>query len=211
MNKAMGAAVAAAAILSANPAAAGDLGVVGQTFRIIETDILEMIGRRLRQAEQEGRLDQLQRAFQERVQRKVERPNPAPGIRTTTAPRTWLFDPTIEVDKDYADHRGVVFARQGQRINPLERLPGFDRVMLFLDGDDPRQVEWAVRQLREHGEQRTRLILTKGAPMELMRSRRVQFYFDQEARLVTHFSIQQVPAKVEREGSRLRISELKPW
>jgi conjugal transfer pilus assembly protein TraW len=46
--------------------------------------------------------------------------------------------------------------------------------------------------------------------MELMRRRRVQFYFDQEAKLSTHFGIRQVPARVEKDGDKLRISEVRP-
>jgi conjugal transfer pilus assembly protein TraW len=155
-------------------------------------------------------MDQLQDEFKRRVQAKVERPNPVPGLVRTVEPRSWLFDPSIIVPQDFSDHRGRVFARAGQRINPLERLPGFDRILIFLDGDDAAQVDWAVGQLREGGEHRVRLILTKGAPMELMRRRRVQFYFDQEAKLSTHFGIRQVPARVEKDGDKLRISEVRP-
>lgn len=196
--------------ISAGTARSEDLGTHGATFAIAEHDILEVIARQLRRAEASGRMGQLQEEFQRRVRARVERPTAAPGVRTTTEPRSWLFDPSIIVPRDFADQRGRVFARQGERVNPLEKLPGFDRVLIFLDGDDSRQVDWAIGQLREHGEHRTRLILTKGAPLELMRRRQVQFYFDQEAKLVTHFGIRQVPARVEKEGSRLRISELQP-
>lgn len=191
------------------PASAGDLGTHGQTFAIAEQDILEVIARQLRLAEASGRMASLQEEFQRRVKERVERPTPVPGLTKTAEPRSWLFDPSIFVPQDYADQQGRVFARQGQRINPLERLPGFDRVLIFLDGDDAAQVDWGIQQLRERGEHRVRLILTKGAPLELMRRRRVQFFFDQEAKLTSHFGIRQVPARIEREGDRLRISELK--
>jgi conjugal transfer pilus assembly protein TraW len=58
------------------------------------------------------------------------------------------------------------------------------------------------------GEQRTRVILVKGAPLELMRRRKVQVYFDQAGTLSQHFGLTQVPAKIEREGSKLRILEV---
>lgn len=201
--------IAAAVMALASPASAGDLGTHGQTFAIGERDILEMIAEQLRRAEASGRMGQLQEEFKRRVQARVERPTPVPGLVRTVEPRSWLFDPSIPVPQDFADQRGRVFARKGQLINPLERLPGFDRVLIFLDGDDPAQVEWGIEQLRASGEQRTRLILTKGAPLELMRRRRVQFYFDQEAKLSTHFGIRQVPARIEKEGNRLRISEVR--
>jgi conjugal transfer pilus assembly protein TraW len=210
MNRLLCGAAAALFMAAASPALAGDLGTHGQTFDIAERDILEMISEQLKRAEASGRMDQLQDEFKRRVQAKVERPNPVPGLVRTVEPRSWLFDPSIIVPQDFSDHRGRVFARAGQRINPLERLPGFDRILIFLDGDDAAQVDWAVGQLREGGEHRVRLILTKGAPMELMRRRRVQFYFDQEAKLSTHFGIRQVPARVEKDGDKLRISEVRP-
>lgn len=210
MNRLLCEAAAAFFMAAASPALAGDLGTHGQTFDIAERDILEMISEQLKRAEASGRMGQLQDEFKRRVQAKVERPNPVPGLVRTVEPRSWLFDPSIIVPQDFSDHRGRVFARAGQRINPLERLPGFDRVLIFLDGDDAAQVDWAVGQLREGGEHRVRLILTKGAPMELMRRRRVQFYFDQEAKLSTHFGIRQVPARVEKDGDKLRISEIRP-
>lgn len=210
MNRLLCGAAAALFMAAASPALAGDLGTHGQTFDIAERDILEMISEQLKRAEASGRMGQLQEEFKRRVQAKVERPNPVPGLVRTVEPRSWLFDPSIIVPQDFSDHRGRVFARAGQRINPLERLPGFDRILIFLDGDDATQVDWAVGQLREGGEHRVRLILTKGAPMELMRRRRVQFYFDQEAKLSTHFGIRQVPARVEKDGDKLRISEVRP-
>ncbi|MBU1384725.1 type-F conjugative transfer system protein TraW [Brevundimonas sp. SPF441] len=210
MNRLLCGAAAALFMAAASPALAGDLGTHGQTFDIAERDILEMISEQLKRAEASGRMGQLQDEFKRRVQAKVERPNPVPGLVRTVEPRSWLFDPSIIVPQDFSDHRGRVFARAGQRINPLERLPGFDRILIFLDGDDAAQVDWAVGQLREGGEHRVRLILTKGAPMELMRRRRVQFYFDQEAKLSTHFGIRQVPARVEKDGDKLRISEVRP-
>lgn len=200
---------AALATMTASQAYAGDLGTHGQTFAVSETDILTQIGRQLRRAEASGRMEALQRDFQERVRRKVERPVPVAGIVKTVEPRSWLFDPSIVVPQDFADPQGRVFARAGQRINPLDRLPGFDRVMLFIDGDDRHQVDWALGEMDRIGEHRVRIILTNGAPLELMRNRRRQFFFDQEARITGHFGIRQVPARVERENDRMRISELK--
>lgn len=215
MNRQTFFAVAAAAVLAATlagptKARAEDLGTHGATFAIAEQDILEVIAAKLRLAEAGGRVERLQQEFQRRVRARVERPQAAPGVTTTVNPRSWLFDPSIVVPRDFADHRGRVFARAGSRVNPLQRMPDFDRVLLFIDGDDARQVDWAIGQMREHGEHRTRMILTKGAPLELMRSRRVQFFFDQEAKLVTHFQIRQVPARITKEGERLRIEELAP-
>ncbi|WP_240454427.1 type-F conjugative transfer system protein TraW [Caulobacter sp. 17J65-9] len=200
----------ATAIAAAGAAQAKDLGTIGHTFTIAETDILEYIAAKLRKAQQAGKLDSLQKEFTARVKKRVERPRAVDGLRTTVEPRSWLFDPTIIVPKDFSDPQGRVFARAGERLNPLDRLPGFDRVLIFINGDDPRQVEFAFKKLGQIGERRGRVVLVDGAPLELMRKRKRQVYFDQEGRLSGHFGLRQVPAIVEREGSRLRVSEVKP-
>jgi conjugal transfer pilus assembly protein TraW len=192
----------------ASPTYGRDLGAHGQTFAIGEVDILKTLGDQLRKAEASGDLAKLQADFTKRVKAGVERPVPVPSLVRTQKPRSWLFDPSIIVPKDFADQRGRVFARQGDRINPLDKIPGFDRVLIFIDGDDEAQVDWAIIQMSKLGEQRTRLILVKGAPLELMRRRKVQVYFDQAGTLSRHFGLTQVPAKIEREGSKLLISEV---
>ena len=199
-----------AATMIASPAAAGDLGTMGYTFPIGERDILDYVAAQIAKAKASGKLPAMQREFTERVKKRVERPKAVEGLRTTEAPRSWLFDPSITVPQDYRHPDGRVFAHAGDRINPLERMPGFDRVMILVNGDDPAQVAFGLKKLKQVGVQRGRLILTNGAPLELMRKNKVQIYFDQEGRITGHFGVRQVPAVIERDGLRMRISEVRP-
>jgi len=63
--------------------------------------------------------------------------------------------------------------------------------------------EWVYRE-------RVYILLTNGAPLELMRRHKVEMFFDQDASLTTRFGITRVPSVVEREGRSLRISEVRP-
>jgi conjugal transfer pilus assembly protein TraW len=202
--------IALLALAVSTPATAADLGVFGETRPIIETDILETIAARLRAAERSGKVEALNRQFAARARKRIERPQHVAGLVRTQAPRSLLFDPSMVVPQDLKDHQGRVFARAGQRINPLERLPGFDRELIFLDGDDAAQVAFGLRRLRARGQARVYLVLVSGAPLELMRRHKVPLYFDQGGALTARLGIRQVPALVAREGSRLRISEVKP-
>jgi conjugal transfer pilus assembly protein TraW len=200
-----------AAVAAASPAPARDLGAVGATFPVVEQDLLAVLAAKLKAAQASGKIDALNRQFAARVKAKLERPNPVAGITTTTEPRSWLFDPTIEVPQDFADQQGRLFARKGERINPLARLPGFNRVLVFVDGDDPRQVAFAIWRTRlRPGRERVYVVLTAGAPIELMRKEKVELYFDQGGLLTSHFDIRHVPAVVEKDGLSLRVSELRP-
>lgn len=210
MKGLLGSTALAVALLAAAPAAAKDHGVWGATFALAETDLLTELSRRLKAAEASGRMGRLNTAFAARVKQRLERPPPAPGVARTTQPRSWLFDPTIRVPRDFADANGRVFAKAGELINPLDRIPGFDRVLIFIDGDDPRQVAFALRQARLKTSARSYIVLTSGAPLALMRETKVQVYFDQEGLLTRRLGIRQVPAVVAREGRALRVSERRP-
>lgn len=191
-------------------ALAKNLGVYGATFKVIEQDLLSLLLAKLKAAEASGRMQALNRAFVARVKAKLNRPPPVAGITATTTPRTWLYDPSITVPRDFADQKGRVFARKGEVINPLDRLPGFNRVLIFVDGDDAEQVRFAVRRAKRDPKQKAYIVLTGGAPIELMRRERVEMYFDQDGTLSGRFGILHVPAVVAREGRALRVSEVRP-
>ena len=208
----LAAALALAWLCNARPTVvhAADLGVRGALFPIVEVDLLGLIGAKLKAAKASGRIDALDKAFARRAAASVERPAAIPGLTPTREPRSWLYDPTFTIPYDYADQKGRVFAHAGVRINPLLRMPDFDRVMVFLDGDDARQVAYALGMLHRYGAGRTRLILVKGSPTQLMRRERTPVFFDQLGLLTDKFRLSQVPAVVVREGDRLRISEVRP-
>jgi conjugal transfer pilus assembly protein TraW len=193
-----------------DPAAAKDLGVYGATFRVIEPDLLSVLLAKLKAAEASGKMAELNRAFAARVKAKLNRPPPVAGIAHTVRPRSWLFDPSVTVPQDFADQNGRVFARKGDVLNPLDRLPGFNRVLIFIDGDDAAQVEFAIRRARRDPKARAYIVLTSGAPIEVMRKTRVEMFFDQDGSLTSHFGVTQVPAVVERAGRALRVSEVRP-
>ncbi|EGF93849.1 type-F conjugative transfer system protein TraW [Asticcacaulis biprosthecium C19] len=187
-----------------------DLGTYGETFDIAEVDLLKMLGAKLKKAEQSGQIDQLNQQFAATARRHIEEPPAVQGVVHTTTPKSWLFDPSIVVPRDFADQNGRVFAHAGERINPLERLPTYDKTLVFIDGSDPAEVKFALSIRKKLGAERTLIILTGGAPMTLMRANKVPVYFDQQGILVQKFGITQVPATVERQGNLLKISEVRP-
>jgi conjugal transfer pilus assembly protein TraW len=191
-------------------ASAHDLGTQGATFDIIEVDILKLISRRLHEAQADGSLDQMNQQFSQRAQKRIMNPPPVFGVSDTVKPKTWLYDPTIVSPQDYSDQKGVVFAHKGERINPLERMPSYNKVLIFINGKDPAQVRYALGLQKTYGQVRTRLILTNGSPIDLNRKHVSMFYFDQDGILTRKFGITQVPATVVRENDLLRVSEVRP-
>jgi conjugal transfer pilus assembly protein TraW len=181
-----------------------DYGVVGNTFEIREEDFLELIERRLKKLEEEGKLHQHQSKIATKIQERIKRPKPVKGIQHTKEPRSFTYDPSLTVPYDLKDHQGRVFHQKGTKVNPLNHK-SLSKPLLFIDGDDDEQVSWASQQ-----EPNSQIILTKGSPFELMEKLDRLIFFDQEGYLVKKLGIQQVPAKVTQQGKHLLIEELRP-
>jgi conjugal transfer pilus assembly protein TraW len=179
-----------------------DFGVVGNTFEILEEDLLEVIERRLKTLEAEGSFQEHQQKIAEQTQEKIKRPKPVEGIQHTTKARSFIYDPSITVPYDLKDHKGKIFHAQGTKVNPLD-YQSLTKPLLFIDGEAQSQVEWAIAQQRA-----AQIILTNGSPFELMEKIDRPVYFDQEGVLVKKLGIQQVPAKVTQQDKHLLIEEV---
>jgi conjugal transfer pilus assembly protein TraW len=192
------------ALFQQSPAAARNYGQYGTTWPVIEPDLLAQIRARLLKLEASGETARLNAELRRRTVAKVNRPVPVAGITAASIVRRWTFDPTIMVERDIADAKGRVILTRGTRVNPLDTVP-LRSPLVFLDGDDPVQLAWAIAK---YARSAAKLILVKGAPLELMKLRQRRFYFDQSGTLTRHFAIRAVPAVVEQQGRFLLISEL---
>jgi conjugal transfer pilus assembly protein TraW len=188
---------------AAAPAFARDYGQQGAVWPIVEPDLLAQIRARLTHLEKTGETARLNEELKRRTIARVNRPEPVAGIGFASATRSWRFDPTITVERNIADDKGRVIIAAGTRVNPLDTVP-LRAPLVFLDGDDPAQRAWAARRF---GPTRAKLILVRGAPLELMKTRQRRFYFDQGGSLVKHFGIRAVPATVEQQGRVLVVTE----
>ncbi len=193
----------ALALIVANQASARDYGQQGTVWPVIEPDLLQQIHARLQHLEATGETARLNEELKRRTIARVNRPEPVAGITSASETRVWRFDPTITVERDIADDKGRVIIAAGTRVNPLDTVP-LRAPLVFLDGDDPAQLAWAAQH---YGATRAKLILVRGAPLELMKARQRRFYFDQGGNLVKHFGIRAVPATVEQQGRLLVITE----
>ena len=191
-----------AALLCPAEVLARDYGQRGTVFPVIERDLLEQIHSRLTQMERSGETARLNEELKRRTIARVNRPDPVAGIVRASEARRWHFDPTITLAADIRGAKGELIHAAGTRVNPLDSV-GLRVDLLFLDGDDPDQLAWALKQ-----DANAKLILVKGAPLELMKARQRRFYFDQGGKLTERFGIRSVPARVRQQGRLLEISEI---
>ena len=199
------AAAALAVVLAlASPVAAHakDLGVRGATWPVAEPDLLEQIESRLLEMERSGELARLEQEARANARRKLEEPDPVPGIAPATREWVRLWDPAITVARDIRTPDGTLIAAAGTKVNPLERTT-LARDLLFIDGRREAEIAWALAHERP-----SKIVLLAGRPLDLMRRHRRPFFFDTGGRLAARFGIGFTPSLVEQAGTRLRITEI---
>lgn len=187
---------------------AKSLGTRGVIDPIEEVDPIDLIQEKLKVMEKSGELKRRNLELQKKTQASVERPQPARGITKASKVRIFTFDPTYGVKEDLYDHQGRIFARKGTKINPLETV-SLSQNLIFFDGDDKEQVAWLQERFSEFIETNSvRLIIVRGAPLELAEKLGIPVYFDQSGILSKKLGISHVPAFVSQENLRLRIEEI---
>lgn len=180
---------------------AKDYGIYGNTFEIQEENLLEYINDKLKAMN----LKELQRDFVEVSKNSIQRP------KVTILPyaknkRVYYFDPSIILKKDYSDNRGVIFAKKGDKINPLDKI-NLTKKLIFIDGDSREQIDYAIN-LYNASNGRVKIILIKGSIVDLINKLNIKIYFDQNSILVNKFSIKHISAIISQENKLLKIEEV---
>jgi conjugal transfer pilus assembly protein TraW len=185
-------------------ALARDHGVMGQTWPIVEPDLLATIDTKLRALEGNGSIERMQRELVAKTENRVRNPLPVPGISATQKDRSWMFDPSIVVEADVRDQKGNVIAARGARVNPLA-LIDMTTDLIFVDGSEAGQLEWATNNWASD---KAKIIFVSGSPFDRMGEFQRRFFFDQHGKLTSHFGIAHVPAVVSQKGQLLEVREI---
>jgi len=180
-----------------------DHGVFGAQFDIAEEDMIEVLKGKLQKLQDSGKLEAIENEMKEKAKDALSHPAPVQGLKKTETERQFIHDPTLLIEADLKDTEGRVFAKKGDRINPLKtHKPA--QGLLFIDGEDENQRQWA----KEHKDQYI-ITLVKGSPLELEQEFGVPLYFDQGGYLCQHYKIKQIPARIDVTGDVLTIIEFK--
>ena len=182
-----------------------NLGVVAKTYPITEPDMIEWIKQRATTMMENGQWNAIQQQAIANVKNKINNPTPVEGITDAVADKTWYYKPMIEVKQNLTDGNGRIIAKAGT-YNALRYKP-FDIQLLFINGNNKKQVNWAIKQNNKDGV-RTKIILTQGSFMKLDKKHKIWFYYDQSGKYTQKLNITHVPAIVIQDGEQLKISEL---
>ncbi len=185
---------------------AANLGAQGSVYEIGEQNALTWIKERLIVMEANGEIAAQNQKLKNQALATLERPMPT-HLKATRHPRIFEKDLSIRIPMDIKDANGTIIHKAGTRINPL-KTAWSSKSLVFFDGDDAKQLDWALQEYKNK-EGLAKLVLIKGAPLELMRQYNIPFYFDQAGKLSAYFQLEQVPALVHQEKDKLMIEEVK--
>lgn len=185
---------------------AKDLGTFGHTYPIDEPDLLLEIQRKLQHLENTGMIEQHQQEILIKTKKTLTSPPAVKGIIRATQDRVFMYDPTLVVPYDLKDHEGRIFQKAGTRVNPLGPKP-LRTKLVFIEGNDETQLKW-VQETFFDQDIKVKVILVSGSPFALMESWEKSVFFDQGGLITTKLGIKAVPALVEQEGAKLKISEI---
>jgi hypothetical protein len=129
-----------------------------------------------------------------------------PRIKTNSIPKSWEINPSYITDKDIKGEDGSVIYLAGMYVNPLA-INTLPYKLLFIDGDDGRQVESALK-FPTDGYTKHKIILAKGCPQSLIKKFNTMFYLDSYKILCREFGIKRFPSVVSQRGLRLVVEEL---
>ena len=148
--------VAAVLLVSAAAVRSEDLGVKGGTY-LPDPDGRDQLKGQLRAKQDSGELDRFWHHYRDQVVNALRHPAPLP-VRTVYAATSEFHPVSFTLPNDFVDQNGRVVAHKGQVIEPLAISP-LTSSLLFIDGRDSQQVQWAVRQGQLA---RAKIVLTAG-------------------------------------------------
>lgn len=182
---------------------AQDFGTYGSTYPIVEKSMIDAIKEKFQGMMDSGEWDTYVQEYKQKTLDGILKPKGRDFPHALTN-QTRIFDPTITLIDDIPLPDGGYLARKGDKLNPLDNL-GLSKPVLFVDGREPRQIQWAMDQKNDNPS--SIIILTDGEWMKQIETQKVRFYFDQMGHLSDRFDIQRTPSKVTQEGKVLKIEE----
>lgn len=183
---------------------AKDFSHLGQTYPIIEQNLLELIYQKLTIYKKTGQLDKMQRGFQAQVERTTLRPNGS-ELKRALSEKIRFFNPSLNLKNPIKNHKGEVIADKGKIVNPLDYIK-LSRELVFINGDRVEELEFAAKKLTINNA--NKIILVNGNVKEANKFLNNPVYFDQNARLINRFNLEVTPTVISQEGKLLKITEV---
>lgn len=181
-----------------------NFGVFGQTFPVLEKNIIHVLQEKMASDKGRALLSHLEKSYLKMREEKKYVPQKVLGLMPTIEQRSYMFDPSLFLTHDIADHNGNVFYKKGTSLNPLTVMT-LSKEYVFIDGTRDKQIEWSKKMMAEKN---IMIILVDGDPMRIMKDHHITVFFDQDGEMVKRFELTHVPCVMRQEGQKLQITEI---
>lgn len=189
---------------------AKDLGVYGKTYPITEQDFLLYLMAKIADLKASGKWADIERQMQETTQKEALNPTQPYHYPTISKGGVYMVDPTLTIEHDIRLPDGRLLAHKGHKVNPFDYLPHhYDKVIIFINGTDMRQVEWASQAITtmQHSGHPYYLILTQGN-LKTAYDKLGRIYFDYHGFLSTKLGIKTVPSIVSQVKNKWQVQQV---
>lgn len=184
-------------ILLAFAAHAVDLGTVGATYPVAESDALGEI-------EQKAKSIDWSRVIKRKSIEEYDGPEDRVSLPRAPRERAFSVDMTYTLQMDIPDGKGGILYPKGYSFNPLDYV-AFTRTLVLIDGTDPEQVKWFAAS-EYKGRLDVMLLLTAGSYRSLGKKLAVPLFYADNM-LVKRLQLTAVPSVVRQEGRAMLVHE----
>ena len=178
---------------------AENLGVYGSIYSISEPDMLTAIHEKLEIMKGNGELASQKKNFIDQSIKHILRPSPVKNVTDlgSLSPKSYLFNPSIILDKNITNLDGEIIAKAGTKINPL-KIKSFDEALIFINGDNTKEINWTFKAVKKYSRDFSdiKIILVNGDINTSAKALNHRVYFDQDGVLCKRFDIQHTPTMV---------------
>ena len=183
-----------------------DFGTQGPIREIAEVDLIEEMQRRVTQIDWAAKKREALARFWEHIEFY-----PLPEA---TEDHERLIDLSVTATRDVIAPDGTLIVRAGQQVNPLDRLPFTQRLVVF-DATSPAQVEFAMKLGKEAAPRRVTYIATRlDRESGWAGLGKIETALNAPVYLLTpdlrdRFQLERLPATVEAKGKAFAVKEYK--
>lgn len=185
----------------------GDLGKWGTVYPVQEEDLAQ------RMQENAAKIDWT--AMRDHAVGNFWKKQPFTEITAATTDRVFSFDPSFTVSQDIPLPNGGFLARKGEVVNPLDRVP-FDQALIVFDATDKDQILTVAHLVKDTHAARLTLLasnLDRDHAMEQVTTLSNQFGWPVQllnGQIRDAFHITHVPCVVEASQRRFHVHEYRP-
>lgn len=177
-----------------------NLGTVGETYPVVEPDVVAELQQDAATQNKAGNITQRLNQMKEFQPANIHK------LPHAADDRTFLVSMDYTTLQDVVDAEGNILYPKGFTFNPLDHM-SFPGGLVIIDGTDPSQIKWFQNTPYADNYQ-ARLLLTDGYAYELARQlKRSVFYLTTD--IAGRLKLTAVPAVVVQKGRNLQINEFK--